>query len=48
MERGAERFFEALPVPERRIGSQVEHLRALVATVASTLEHHPDFFASWS
>ena len=43
MERGADRFFAALPVPERRIGSQVEHLRALVAAVASTLEHHPDF-----
>ena len=43
MERGADRFFEALPIPERRIGSQVEHLRALVAAVASTLEHHPDF-----
>ena len=43
MERGAERFFEALPVPDQRIGSQVEHLRALVEAVASTLERHPDF-----
>jgi AcrR family transcriptional regulator len=43
MERGAERFFEALPVPVRRVGSQLDHLRALVETVATTLERHPDF-----
>ena len=30
MERGAERFFEALPDLDRRLGSQREHLRALV------------------
>ena len=27
MERGAERFFEALPILDRRIGSQADHLR---------------------
>jgi AcrR family transcriptional regulator len=43
MERGARRFFEALPIPDRRIGSQLDHLRALVAAVATTLERHPDF-----
>ena len=43
MERGAKRFFEALPIPDRRIGSQLDHLRALVETVATTLERHPDF-----
>ncbi len=43
MERGAVRFFDALPVPDRRAGSQLEHLRALVATSAATLERHPDF-----
>jgi AcrR family transcriptional regulator len=43
MERGAERFFAVMPQPDRRVGSQVEHLRALVATGAATLERHPDF-----
>jgi AcrR family transcriptional regulator len=43
MERGADRFFEAVPDIPRRIGSQAEHLRALVATTATTLERHPDF-----
>lgn len=43
MERGAERFFEALPVPERRLGSQVAHLRALVEAVCTSLERNPDF-----
>ena len=43
MERGAERFFAALPANERRIGSQIEHLRALVQTSAETLERRPDF-----
>jgi AcrR family transcriptional regulator len=42
MERGAERFFEALPIPDRRIGSQAEHLAALVE-VAATLDRNPDF-----
>src|ERR1700750_2747333 len=43
MERGAARFFEALPAFGRRTGSQIEHLRTLVQTAASTLERHPDF-----
>ncbi len=43
MERGAERFFETLPVPERRIGSQLNHLRVLVGVVADSLESTPDF-----
>jgi nitrogen-specific signal transduction histidine kinase len=30
-------------VHDRRIGSQLDHLRALVETVATTLERHPDF-----
>ncbi len=43
MERGAERFFSALPEMDRRMGSRLEHLRALVDIVAATLERHPDF-----
>jgi AcrR family transcriptional regulator len=43
MERGAERFFDALPDFDRRVGSQTDHLRAVVANVAVTLERHPDF-----
>ena len=43
MERGAERFFAALPDPDRRLGSQQEHLRAVVQAVAATLERRPDF-----
>jgi AcrR family transcriptional regulator len=43
MERGAERFFAELPVPDRRIGSRLEHLRLLVDVSASTLARHPDF-----
>ena len=43
MERGAERFFEALPDFDRRRGSQLEHLRGVVEVVAATLEHNPDF-----
>ena len=43
MERGAERFFEALPIPDRRIGSQADHLAALVEVVAATLKRNPDF-----
>ena len=43
MERGAERFFEAVPDIERRNGTQAEHLRVLVEAVAYTLERHPDF-----
>jgi AcrR family transcriptional regulator len=43
MERGAARFFAALPIAERRTGSQREHLRALLGAVSATLERHPDF-----
>jgi AcrR family transcriptional regulator len=43
MERGAARFFAALPIPARRTGSQRDHLRGLVAAVATTLERDPDF-----
>ena len=43
MERGAERFFTALPDFGRRLGSQQDHLRALVEAVAAALDRHPDF-----
>jgi AcrR family transcriptional regulator len=43
MERGADRFFTALPDIDRRVGSQAEHLRTLVETSAETLERNPDF-----
>jgi AcrR family transcriptional regulator len=43
MERGAVRFFAALPNLDRRLDSQQEHLRALVDVVAATLDRHPDF-----
>jgi len=42
-ERGAERFFDELPVADRRVGSQHDHLRALLDAVTSTLDRHPDF-----
>lgn len=43
MERGAERFHEALPEPTRRRGSQSHHLRRLVASIVEGLERRPDF-----
>jgi AcrR family transcriptional regulator len=43
MERGAERFFQAVPAVDRRLGTQAEHLEALVDAVATTLEQQPDF-----
>jgi AcrR family transcriptional regulator len=43
MERGAARFFDELPIADRRVGSQRDHLEALVDAVAATLERHPDF-----
>jgi AcrR family transcriptional regulator len=43
MERGAERFFEALPIPDRRLGSRAEHLAAVVEAVAGALERSPNF-----
>lgn len=43
MERGAERFFEALPDLDRRAGSRRDHLRGLVEVVAASLERNPNF-----
>lgn len=43
MERGNERFLADVPDPAERYGSALEHLTALVATVAETLDRHPDF-----
>jgi AcrR family transcriptional regulator len=43
MERGAERFFEALPALDSRRGSQAEHLRGLVDALTETLERNPNF-----
>jgi AcrR family transcriptional regulator len=43
MERGAERFFEAVPRMDRRVGLRREHLETFVETAAATLERHPDF-----
>ena len=43
MERGAERFFEALPALDRRMASQADHLRALVEAVATALDDNPNF-----
>jgi AcrR family transcriptional regulator len=43
MERGAERFFAEVPDLDRRVGTQREHLGALVDVVAATLDRHPDF-----
>jgi AcrR family transcriptional regulator len=43
MQRGAERFFAALPIPDSRQGTQAAHLRALVNLVAGALERNPNF-----
>ncbi len=43
MERGAERFFAEVPDLDRRVGTQREHLTALVDVVTATLDRHPDF-----
>jgi AcrR family transcriptional regulator len=43
MERGAGRFFDALPDFDRRIGPRQEHLRVVVDAVSATLDRHPDF-----
>jgi AcrR family transcriptional regulator len=43
MERGAQRFFEALPDFDRRLGSGTQHLQAVVEAAAATLERNPDF-----
>ena len=43
MERGAQRYFAELQLPERRLGSPREHLRILLEAATATLERHPDF-----
>jgi AcrR family transcriptional regulator len=43
MERGADRFFEALPDFDKRVGSRTEHMQTVVKAAAATLERHPDF-----
>jgi AcrR family transcriptional regulator len=43
MERGAERFHEALPEAPARVRSRVEHLQLLVTSIAEALERRPDF-----
>jgi len=43
MERGAERFFAVLPDFDARVGTQTDHLQALVEAVAAALERNPDF-----
>ena len=43
MERGAQGYFAELQLPERRLGSPREHLRALLEAATATLERHPDF-----
>ena len=43
MERGAERFFATVPAPERRAGTQLEHLGTLLGAALSSLELQPDF-----
>jgi AcrR family transcriptional regulator len=43
MERGAERFFAALPEPAERIGTPEQHLTALALALEAALGEHPDF-----
>ena len=43
MERGAERFFDDLPIPNRRRGRPATHLATVLSTTARTLERHPNF-----
>jgi AcrR family transcriptional regulator len=43
MERGAQRFLDALPPVDQRMGTAREHLAAFVDIVAATLERQPDF-----
>ena len=43
MERGAQRYFADLRVPDHRLGPAVEHLREVVSAAARALERHPDF-----
>jgi AcrR family transcriptional regulator len=43
MERGAERFFADLALPDRRVGRSGEHLGRVVSAVVRALERHPSF-----
>ena len=43
MERGAERFFDDLPIPSRRLGRPATHLATVLSTTARALERHPNF-----
>jgi AcrR family transcriptional regulator len=43
MERGAERFFAALPVHATRLRRAVEHLRVTVEEFIEALDRNPDF-----
>ena len=43
MERGAERFFDDLPIPTRRLRRPATHLATVLSTTARTLERHPNF-----
>jgi AcrR family transcriptional regulator len=43
MERGADRFFSSLQLPQERIGTPREHLAACVKIAGDALAEHPDF-----
>jgi AcrR family transcriptional regulator len=43
MERGAQRFFDELPEPDRRLGRPAEHLASVLTAAVENLERHPDF-----
>ena len=43
MERGAERFFAALPDIDERLGTPEEHLTAVGQLLVTALAEHPDF-----
>lgn len=43
LERGAERFFAALPEPPEAGGTPLEAARAMVTASATALNEHPDF-----
>jgi AcrR family transcriptional regulator len=43
MERGAQRFFADLPLPEPTVGAPDEHLQAMASATIEALERHPNF-----